>query len=140
RWTRLPKTAIRKAVPDCVDSGEIMSAKIGEIDGFHASELDDRLREWGSDAAETLLVPVFDETILGYKDRSAPLDHHHEKSVVPGGNGMFKNTVISGSRARGTWKRSPRKTGPRVIVEAFPGQTVDSAAVEAAATDHPAFT
>ena len=140
RWTGLPKTAIRRAVQDCVDSGEIMSAKIGEIDCFHAPDLDDRLSEWGSDAAKTLLVPGFDEIILGYKDRSATLDPDHEKSVVPGGNGMFKNTVISGSRARGTWKRSPRKTGPRVIVEAFPGQTVDSDAVEAAATDHPAFT
>src|SRR5699024_1318021 len=140
RWTGLPKTAIRRAVQDCVDSGEIMSAKIGEIDCFHAPDLDDRLSEWGSEAAKTLLVPGFDEIILGYKDRSATLDPDHEKSVVPGGNGMFKNTVISGSRARGTWKRSPRKTGPRVIVEAFPGQTVDSDAVEAAATDHPAFT
>src|SRR5699024_11318311 len=63
-----------------------------------------------SDAAKTLLVPGFDEIILGYKVRSATLDPDHEKSVVPGGNGMFKNTVISGSRARGTWKRSPRKT------------------------------
>src|SRR5699024_10064901 len=79
RWTGLPKTAIRRAVQDCVDSGEIMSAKIGEIDCFHASDLDDRLSEWGSDAAKTLLVPGFDEIILGYKDRSATLDPDHEK-------------------------------------------------------------
>src|SRR5699024_6643210 len=140
RWTGLPKTAIRRAVQDCVDSGEIMSAQIGEIACYHASGHRDRLRESGSDAAKTLVVPGFDQIILSYKHRSATLDPDHEKSVVPGGNGMFKNTVISGSRARGTWKRSPRKTGPRVIVEAFPGQTVDSDAVEAAATDHPAFT
>src|SRR5699024_1902416 len=140
RWTGLPKTAIRRAVQDCVDSGQIVSAKIGEVDCFHAPDLDDRLNVWGADAAKTLLVPGFDEIILGYKDRSATLDPGHEKSVVPGGNGMFKNTVISGGRARGTWKRSPRKTGPRVIVEPFPGQTVDSDAVEAAAAAHPAFT
>ncbi|WP_209325022.1 winged helix DNA-binding domain-containing protein [Brevibacterium renqingii] len=139
RWTGLPKTGIGKAMDAAVDAGEIMSARIGDVQCFQAPDLDDRLSEWEAEAAETLLLPGFDEMVLGYKDRSATLDPDDEKAVVPGGNGMFKNTVISGGRARGTWKRSPRKTGPRVIVEVFPGQTVDAEAVEAAAATHPAF-
>ncbi|UVI37557.1 winged helix DNA-binding domain-containing protein [Brevibacterium spongiae] len=139
RWTGLPKTQVRNAVRSCVDAGEIVSVRIGEIDHVQAPDLEDRLSEWESAAHETMLLPGFDEIILGYKDRTATLDAEHEKLVVPGGNGMFKNTVVTGTRAQGTWKRSPRKTGPRVIVVAFPGHTVDTAAVESVAADHPAF-
>lgn len=139
RWTGLPKTKVRGAIEAAVDAGEIVSTTIGDIDCVQAPDLEDRLAAWETDAENTMLLPGFDEIILGYKDRSATLDPEHERLVVPGGNGMFKNTVVSGGRARGTWKRSPRKTGPRVIVDSFPGQTVDADAVEAAAVTHPAF-
>ena len=86
-----------------------------------------------------MLLPGFDEIILGYKDRSVTLDPANEKLVVPGGNGMFKNTVVTGTRARATWKRSPRKTGPRVLVDTFPGETVDPKTIEAVSKTHPAF-
>ncbi len=139
RWTGLPKTTVRAAVNAAVDAGEIIATKIGDIDYVQAPDLDDRLAAWESDAQDTLLLPGFDEVILGYKDRSATLDPEHEKLVVPGGNGMFKNTVISQARACGTWRRSPRKNGPRVVTDAFPGLSVDTDAVEAAAATHPAF-
>lgn len=139
RWTALPKTQVRKAIQAAIDAEEITNVRIGDTDYVQAPDLEDRLSEWESDAHKTMLLPGFDELILGYKDRSATLDRECEKLVVPGGNGMFKNTVVSGSRARGTWKRSPRKTGPRVLVEAFPDQTIDTRAVEEVAATHPAF-
>ena len=116
-----------------------MSTDIDGVDYVHATDLEDRLTEWEAAARETMLLPGFDELILGYKDRSATLDPAHEKLVVPGGNGMFKNTVVTGTRARATWKRSPRKTGPRVLVDTFPGETVDLKTVEAVSATHPAF-
>jgi hypothetical protein len=139
RWTALPKTAVKKAINACVDAGEIVSTRIGENDYVQAPDLEDRLAKWESDAQVLMLLPGFDEIILGYKDRSATLDPENEKLVVPGGNGMFKNTVVSGTRVRGTWRRSPRKTGPSVNVDAFPGESVDTEAVEAVAATHPAF-
>lgn len=139
RWTGLPKTRMRKAIQAGIDAGEIVSADIDGTDYVHAPDLEDRLSEWETAAQETMLLPGFDEIILGYKDRSATLDPANERLVVPGGNGMFKNTVVTGTRARATWKRSPRKTGPRVLVEAFPGETVDCEAVESVSETHPAF-
>lgn len=139
RWMGLPKTGIKKALAAAVESGEIVEARVGEIDVFHAPDLEERLAEWERDAQATLLLPGFDEIILGYKDRSATLARTHEKAVVPGGNGMFKNTVIQATIARGTWKRSPRKTGPRVVIEPFDGENPDIEAAEAVAATHPAF-
>ncbi|WP_420096473.1 winged helix DNA-binding domain-containing protein [Brevibacterium sediminis] len=139
RWTGLPKTRMRKAIRAGIDAGEIVSTDIDGTDYAHAPDLEDRLAEWETAAQETMLLPGFDEIILGYKDRSATLDPANERLVVPGGNGMFKNTVVTGTRARATWKRSPLKTGPRVRVDTFPGEKVDLEAVESVSATHPAF-
>jgi hypothetical protein len=50
-------------------------------------------------------LPGFDELILGYRDRTAQLDADHENLVVPGGNGVFSNTLVVDGRVVGTWKR-----------------------------------
>ncbi len=50
-------------------------------------------------------LPGFDEIVLGYKDRTAQLDAAHETLVVPGGNGVFANTLVVDGRVVGTWKR-----------------------------------
>ncbi len=55
------------------------------------------------------LLPGFDEYILGYKDRTAVLAPQHFQKIVPGGNGIFLSTIISGGQVVGTWKRATRK-------------------------------
>lgn len=139
RWTGLPKTPVRTAIAAAVSDGEIVEISIDGREHYQAPELEDRLQESQSQANELLLLPGFDEIILGYKDRSATLDPTHEKLVVPGSNGMFKNTLIEGTKARATWKRSPRKTGPRLIIEPFDNNAVDHDRAEAVAASHPAF-
>ncbi len=139
RWTGLPKTPVRQALAAAVAETEIVEISIDGRNYYQAPDLDDRVHENRKQASELLLLPGFDEIILGYKDRSATLDPTHEKLVVPGGNGMFKNTLIHGTRARATWKRSPRKTGPRLIIEPFDDETVDVARAEVVAATHPAF-
>lgn len=140
RWTALPKTPVRRAIAEAVSAGEIITVSIDGREHFQAPDLEDCLHDSQSQADQLLLLPGFDEMILGYKDRSATLDPAHEKLVVPGGNGMFKNTLIDGTRARATWKRSPRKSGPRLIIEPFDGERVDAERAEALAASHPAFT
>lgn len=53
-----------------------------------------------------LLLPGFDEYLLGYTDRSAALAPHHAPMTVPGNNGMFKATVVAGGKVAGTWRRA----------------------------------
>lgn len=139
RWTGLPKTPVRAAIAAAFTAGEIVGISIDGREHYQAPDLADRLHERQAAANELMLLPGFDEIILGYKDRSATLDPDHEKLVVPGGNGMFKNTLIDGTKARATWKRSPRKTGPRLIIDPFDSNAVDTDRAEAVAATHPAF-
>ncbi|MCY0904510.1 winged helix DNA-binding domain-containing protein [Arthrobacter sp. H14-L1] len=58
-----------------------------------------------------LLLPGFDEFLLGYKDRSAALGAEHAPLIVPGNNGMFKPTVVTGGTVAGTWRRIRHPSG-----------------------------
>jgi hypothetical protein len=60
-------------------------------------------------AAEFLVLPGFDEYMLGYKDRSMMLDDEHKQAIIPGGNGVFQPTVVRDGRVVGTWKRTVGK-------------------------------
>ncbi len=67
---------------------------------------------------ELLLLPGFDEYLLGYKDRTAMIRTEHSDQVVPGGNGVFKPTLVAKGRVIGTWKRTVKKQ--RVDMQANP--------------------
>ncbi|MFV0435690.1 MAG: winged helix DNA-binding domain-containing protein [Leucobacter sp.] len=84
--------------------------------------------ESASPDADWLLLPAFDEHLLGYTNRDAQLDPAHFERIVPGRNGMFLGTAVVNGRVAGTWKRSTRKSGG-VEVTALPGCFVDAAAL-----------
>ncbi len=65
--------------------------------------------------ARVHLLPGFDEYLLGYGDRTAALASEHSAAVVPGGNGMFKATVVADGEVVGTWSRTIRAN--KVVVE-----------------------
>src|SRR5665647_1390124 len=44
-------------------------------------------------ARDVLLLPGFDEIILGYGDRSMTLAPEHADRIVPGGNGVFLSLI-----------------------------------------------
>jgi hypothetical protein len=70
-------------------------------------------------SAGAYLLPGFDEYLLGYRERSDVLDARHAPKVCPGGNGMFKPTVVMNGRVVGTWTREVRKKGITVIPQPF---------------------
>jgi hypothetical protein len=74
-------------------------------------------------ASETFLLPGFDEYLLGYKDRSDVLAAEHAQKIVPGGNGIFQPTLVSGGQVVGTWKRSFSKKA--VDVSLIPFEKID---------------
>ncbi len=69
--------------------------------------------------ASTLLLPGFDEYMLGYKDRSAALHADHTGKIVPGGNGMFLSTIVINGQVVGTWKRTIKKDHVLIIASPF---------------------
>ena len=87
------------------------------------------------EARGVFLLPGFDEMVLGYGDRSAILAPEHADRIVPGGNGVFRPTVVSDGRVVATWSRGRRK-GEAAVVQPFddlsPG-VAETAAEQAAA-------
>lgn len=65
-----------------------------------------------------LVLPGFDEYLLGFKDRSLMADPATMAAVIPGGNGVFRNTVVVDGQVRATWRRSVK--AKRVDVEVLP--------------------
>jgi hypothetical protein len=92
-----------------------------EVDGaeyFLAPETPDLLAGCRAEARGVFLLPGFDEFVLAYGDRGAVLDPRFADRIVPGGNGMFRATVVSDGRIVGTWKHTG--SGARRTVTATP--------------------
>ena len=69
--------------------------------------------------ADVDLLAGFDELVLGYKQRGAFLDPAHADRIVPGGNGVFRPTVVVDGRVVGTWARASRARADVVTVTPF---------------------
>ncbi len=67
-------------------------------------EVPDRLAAARAEARGVLLLPGFDELVLGYADRSTTVPAEHADRICPGGNGVFRPTVVAAGRAVGTWR------------------------------------
>jgi hypothetical protein len=139
RWTGLPLSDARAGLAAGLDVGALASTEIDGAIYLHAPDLPDRLAEHRAEADDMHLLPGFDELIIGYKDRTPTITAADERLVVPGGNGVFRATVVHRSRAVGTWTRSPRASGPLVLLTPFPGRRINQRLAERAARRHPAF-
>jgi hypothetical protein len=86
------------------------------------------------------LLPGFDEYLLGYSDRSAPLSGGDTAVIVPGGNGMFLSTVVLNGEVVGSWRRTQRAKKVELAID--PLHEIPSSAaggMRAAATRYAAF-
>jgi hypothetical protein len=88
-------------------------------------------------AEDWAALPGFDEYMLGYKDRTMMLDEGHLAAVVPGGNGVFRSTLVHAGRVVATWTRTLGKKA--VTVEVQPLATIDRPAVERALRPYAEF-
>jgi len=68
--------------------------------------------------AGAVVLPGFDEFVLGYKDRSVQVPDEHKNAIIPGGNGIFRSTIVVDGHAVGTWTRARKKT--RIDVSMVP--------------------
>jgi hypothetical protein len=90
---------------------------------------------------EALLLPGFDEYLLGYKDRTLFMRPQDMQAVVPGGNGVFRPTAVHRGRVIGTWQR--KVLARKVVLTVTPLQRVSAAtrrAFERPAADYARYT
>jgi hypothetical protein len=76
------------------------------------------------------LLPGFDEFVLGYADRRHVLAPEQFDRIVPGGNGVFRATVVHRGRVVGTW------AAPRGRLEVTPFDILDTRTEAAVARAH----
>jgi Winged helix DNA-binding domain len=91
-----------------------------EVDGegyFLAPATAERLAGGAATARGVFLLPGFDEFMLGYRNRTAVLAPEFAGRVCPGGNGMFRPTVVADGTVIGTWRREARTR--TVVAEGF---------------------
>src|SRR3954470_24522830 len=94
------------------------------------------LAAWREETRGVFLLPGFDEFVLGYADRRAVLDPEFADRIVPGGNGMFRPTVVTDGRIVGTWRwtgRGARRSMTATPFTAFPDEVAAAIPAIAAA-------
>lgn len=85
-------------------------------------------------------LPGFDEFLLGYSDRSAVLEPAFSGRICPGGNGVFRSTLVLGGQVVGTWRRTVRRTTVDLSLEPFrPLKKAGRSAAERALAHYAAF-
>jgi hypothetical protein len=117
RWSGLRAADARAGVQLARPHLEVL-----EVDGVEHlmdPQTPQRLSAARASAAGVLLLPGFDELMLGYGDRSALLAPEHADRIVPGGNGVFRPTVVAGGRVVATWKRGGKRSSPTLELEGF---------------------
>jgi hypothetical protein len=129
RWTKLTAGDVRSGVAQARPELESLPVDGVEylMDPATPALLADRTIR--RQVRDVVLLPGFDEYMLGYGDRTAALPAEFADRIVPGGNGMFRGTVVSDGQVVGTWNRSGGK-GTQRAIQATP-LTVFDPAVEA---------
>ena len=116
-WTKLPTRPLRAALAEVADGGTLDEVEVAGTPAWVGAGSLDRLGEPVGRAGAVLLLPGFDELVLGYADRSATLDAADAERIVPGGNGVFRSTVVQRGRVVGVWSRTRRARGMEIDVE-----------------------
>ncbi len=122
-WSGIPMGAAKQ--------GLVHAEQTGRLTQFHLAGEGKSAALWAdparlahhadADMPGWLLLPAFDEHLLGYQDRSLQLDPAHFEHIVPGRNGMFLATVVRDGRVIGTWKKGTRK-GEGLVGTPLPGE------------------
>lgn len=108
-WTKLNLTESRKAfsLANNAHSQTVNGIEYWMTNGVRA------------ESARAYFLAAFDEYFIGYKDRDAVIDPAHKAKVVPGGNGVFKPTLIVDGQIAGTWQKTIKKDHAAIKVVPF---------------------
>jgi hypothetical protein len=116
-WAGCPLGIARTGVEAVAE--ELAHVVVGERTYIYSANEPDSAISSAAPGRAALLLPGFDEYLLGYRDRSLVLADEHAERVVPGGNGIFQPTVVVGGRIVGTWRRPIVRGTVALSVETF---------------------
>ncbi len=116
-WTGLTLTDARQGVEG--NAGRLTRVGEGADTRWLTTELAEAIADGRLEGKGTLALPGFDEYVLGYKDRSLHGDESLLDRVVPGGNGVFRATIVRNGMVIATWTRTLVRDLVKINVEPF---------------------
>lgn len=103
RWTNLVAADVRAGL--ALARPRLVGLEVDGVEHLMDPRTPELLEGCREQARGVFLLPGFDEYVLGYQDRRAALPGEFADRIVPGGNGVFRPTVVSDGEIVGTWKR-----------------------------------
>lgn len=70
-------------------------------------------------SALAVLLPGFDEYVIGYRSRAVIIEARHAPKLTPPNNGLFQSTLVIGGRVRGVWRRELEQDRVNVTIAPF---------------------
>ncbi|GAA4891108.1 winged helix DNA-binding domain-containing protein [Actinomycetospora straminea] len=128
RWTGIPMADVDTGI--ALARRELASMDVDGTEHLLDPAVPDRLAAHRRAALGVHLLPGFDEFVLGYADRGHVLAPDEFDRIVPGGNGVFRPTIVQRGRVVGTW------TAPRGRLEVTPFTALDTRTDAAVARAH----
>jgi len=116
RWTNLVAADVRTGL--ALARPELVHVEVDGVEHLMDPQTPDLLDRCREHARGVFLLPGFDEYVLGYADRRAALATEFAARIVPGGNGVFRPTIVSDGQIVGTWRHIGR--GAQRTVTATP--------------------
>jgi hypothetical protein len=110
RWSGLPLGQVRTGLAAVRD--RLTRLDVAGTEHWLDPAVPDLLAAHRAEAGAVHLLPGFDELVLGYADRTATVPPDLADRIVPGGNGMFRPTLVHRGVVVGTWART--RTGVEV--------------------------
>jgi len=112
-WSGLLVKDVKKGIASL--GKELRSVKVGEseywwMDGQGEGEL--------PRMPSALLLPAFDEWIIGYADRAGLFATEHERKIITV-NGLFRPVLFCGGKAAGIWRPGGAKDRSAIAKEWF---------------------
>jgi hypothetical protein len=117
RWTGLKVSDARAGTALARD--ELAALDVDGVEHLMDPATPDLLADHREEARGLFLLPGFDEYVLGYADRSCAVPPEFAERIVPGGNGMFRSTVVADGRVVGTWRRTGSGARRTITAEPF---------------------
>lgn len=111
-WSGLPAAEARAGF--AMAQAQLRARTIGEQTYWMHRDMPERTHH----VPEALLLPAFDEYMVGYTDRSAALKPADSRRVYSG-NGIFYPIIVLDGQVAGTWKRTFNKKNVRVELQPF---------------------
>ncbi|MEJ2890737.1 winged helix DNA-binding domain-containing protein [Actinomycetospora aeridis] len=128
RWTNIPAADVDTGL--ALARPELATMVVDGTEYLMDPAVPDLLAAHRRQALGVHLLPGFDEFVLGYSRRDDVLEPAQFDRIVPGGNGVFRPTVVHRGRIVGTW------AVPRRRLEVAPFDTLDARTEAAVARAH----